>query len=108
MNQLHQIDCLKSSVIDLNNGYHHSHQQHQSSTQTTTDTTTAKTAATTAKQLQLLDLTARHELRGAETNLANFSNSEPHLCAHFQHDINCAKNQSYINDRHSIKGLPNT
>lgn len=34
------------------------------------------------------------------------SNSEPRLCEHDLHDVNCAKNKIFTCSRHSIKGLP--
>lgn len=40
-------------------------------------------------------------------NLSNFSSSEPRLCEHFHHDINCAKSKAAFNERTTIKGLPN-
>lgn len=36
----------------------------------------------------------------------NLSNSEPRLCEHDYHDVNCAKNKVFTCSRHSIKGLP--
>lgn len=95
--QYHQLGCLQSSVIDLSNGYHppahgslrplkknhHQQPQHRHNHQL-------------------------HQLvnKKAVSNLSNFSNSEPHLCDHYLHDINCAKNKLCFDDRHSIKGLP--
>lgn len=38
-------------------------------------------------------------------NLSNFSSSEPRLCEHFHHDINCAKSKALFND--TIRDLPN-
>lgn len=38
-------------------------------------------------------------------NLSNFSSSEPRLCEHFHHDINCAKSKALLND--TIRDLPN-
>ena len=70
----------KTSVIDLNNSHGNCHNSKQ----------------------QMHD-----GIVTGGTNLSNFSNSEPRLCEHYHHDINCAKNKSFLNDsRHSIKGLP--
>lgn len=81
--QLHQFGCIKSSTIDLNNGYYH-HQQIE----------------------QQIEKQLNQQPMRTDTNLANFSNSEPRLCDHYLHDINCAKNKLYLNDTHPINGLP--
>lgn len=40
-------------------------------------------------------------------NLSNFSSSEPRLCEHFHHDINCAKSKASFNEGTALKGLSN-
>lgn len=108
-NTQHQLHCLKSSVIDLNYRQHHPiHlQQEQSSTPQPTSN-----QMPSAKQLlfnQSYPMRCTNNIE-PNTNLANFSNSEPHLCDLFiHHDVNCAKNRTaFLTDRHhSIKGLPN-
>lgn len=79
--QQHQMHCLKSSVIDLN---------HRHSPMQTTNTSNKQTHFSQTQHVRYED--------DPTTNLASFSNSEPHLSDQFVHDINCAKNKnSYLN-----------
>lgn len=110
----HQLHCLKSSVIDLNYRQQHpTHLQEQQQDQSSTPQPTLNQIPS-AKQLLFNQSYPMRCINTnnieSTTNLANFSNSEPHLCDLFiHHDVNCAKNKTaFINDRHhSIKGLPN-
>lgn len=49
--------------------------------------------------------THNNSMSGLNQSL-HVSSSEPRLCEHDLHDINCAKNQMFTCSRHSIKGLP--
>lgn len=99
--QYHQLGCFQSSVTDLNNGYH-SQQIHG-----TLRPSQKKYQQQLQNQQQQQQYYRQSQLMNKKlvSNLSNFSNSEPHLCDHFLHDINCAKNKLCFDDRHSIKGL---
>lgn len=56
-----------------------------------------------AQKNNIMELNGRIE---QSVSLSNISNSEPKLCEHYQHDVNCAKSKAYFNGRHTIKGLP--
>lgn len=94
--QYHQLGCFKCSANDLSNGYHYlRHQQF-----------TNGTLRATHKHDKFIDKQTRM-LQKNNTNLANFSNSEPHLCDHYIHDINCAKNELFYKDEQSNKDSSN-
>lgn len=93
--QYHQFECFKCSVNDLSNGYHF--QRHQPFM--------GGTLRPHAND-KFIDKKSK-ALQPNHTNLANFSNSEPRLCDHYIHDINCAKNELYFKDEHSNKGPSN-
>lgn len=97
MTYQHQLHCLKSSVIDL----HYQHQlnlQHEQSPSLQPITKTLPSA----KHLLFNESYPMECASGIKTstNLANFSNSDPHLCDQFVHDVNCAKNKTpFLNNR---------
>lgn len=109
----HQLHCLKSSVIDLNYRQHHPthlQQQFQQQEHSSTPQPTSNQIPSAKQLLFNQSYPMRCTNIESTTNLANFSNSEPHLCDLFiHHDVNCAKNKTaFLNDgHHSIKGLPN-
>lgn len=82
--QQHQSNSSNCNSIDFNYR-HHSYitQSEQSSTEQT---------MTATKPLY----NPLHISNDGNTNSENLSNSEPHLCDHFIHDINCAKNKSLL------------
>lgn len=85
----HQLGCFKCSTNDLSNGYHYQrHQQFMGGT------------LRPHKNDKFNDKKSE-TMHQNNTNLANFSNSEPHLCDHYIHDINCAKNELYFKNEHS-------
>lgn len=91
--QYHQLGCFQSSVIDLSNGYYNPQQMHG-----TLRPFQKKSSEDQAKlnqnylQQQSRQYFQQNELINKKL-VSNFSNSEPHLCEHYMHDINCAKNK---------------
>lgn len=71
-------------------GQHHPHHPHQTEL--------------SVHKANVLELNGSHH---QTVNLSNFSSSEPRLCEHFRHDINCAKSKALFRDRHAIKAMPN-
>lgn len=63
-----------------------------------------QTTNTSTKQTHFSQ-TVRYE-GDSTTNLASFSNSEPHLGDQIVHDINCAKHKNYLN--HVTIATPDT
>lgn len=90
--QYHQLGCFKCSATDLSNGYHY--ERHQKQFMSGGGTLRPH------KNDKFNDKKSE-TIQPNQTNLANFSNSEPHLCDHYIHDINCAKNELYFKDEHS-------
>lgn len=93
--QYHQLGCFKCSTNDLSNDYHYQRQQ-----QLTAGTLRPH------KNDKFIDKHSNALLQN-NSNLAHFSNSEPHLCDHYSHDINCAKNELYFKDEHLSKDPSN-
>lgn len=94
--QYHQLGCFKYSANDLSNGFcYQRHEQFMGGGDTLRP----------HKNDKFIDKKTT-TMQQNNTNLANFSNSEPHLFDHYIHDINCAKNELFFKDKHSANGEP--